>query len=303
MTDRPTPTAPPAPPVAKDPGQIAAEQSEYWNGRGGHNWVEEQDFTDRMLAPIADSLLGMVRQAADPDSWRAILDVGCGAGATTLSLADLAPAARVTGADISAPLLAAAAARLPALQARISFVQEDAASAQFAGAPFDLITSRFGVMFFGHPDAAFANLRRNAREGGHLIFACWRPFAENPWMRVPLEAACKHVPWPPRPHPEDAGPFSFANQDRVRRILRNGGFSEPSFEKLDLMLDLAGGEGLDAATAHATRIGAASGALAGQPEALQAAARRDIRGALAAYARGDRVLLPAAVWLVQARAI
>lgn len=297
--------APASPPQEKPADDINAEQHAYWNGRGGEHWVEEQDFTDRMLAPVAEMLIETVRAGigtlGGPDRLRGILDVGCGAGATTLMLAQLAPAARVMGVDISEPLLAAARARMPALQSRISFHVEDAARSRFEGQSFDLIISRFGVMFFGAPDHAFANLRAALRPGGEVIFACWRAFAENPWMRVPLEAACKHVPWPPRPHPEDAGPFSFADPERVRRILGHAGFAEPVFEKRDFLLDLAGGAGLEAAASHACRIGAASRAMADQPEALQEAARREIRASLANYARGEAVPLPAAIWLVRAR--
>jgi hypothetical protein len=117
---------------------------------------------------------------------------------------------------------------------------------------------------------------------------------------VPLVAACKHVPWPPKLEPEDAGPFSFADPGRVQRILRGAGFGEPQFETLDLDLDIAGGKGVEAAMFHATRIGAASRAMADQPEALVHAARAEIGKALVAYEKDGKVNLPAAIWLVSA---
>ncbi len=279
--------------MTKTAADIDAEQRDYWNGRGGAHWVEEQAFTDGMLAEVATRLIAH----ADAPQAAEILDIGCGAGATTVLLAAAAPAARVTGLDLSAPLIAVARGRSAA---GVTWIEGNAATHDFGQTRFDLLISRFGVMFFGNPTAAFSHLRATLRPNGRLVFACWRSFAENPWMRVPLEAACKHVPWPPRPEPEDAGPFSFASPDRVRRILGAAGFADPVFTPVDLVLDVAGGAGLDAAVFHTTRIGAASRAMADQPAALQEKARAEIRAALAPYVVGDAVQLPAAVWFVSA---
>jgi len=274
-----------APEILKTAAQIDAEQHEYWNGRGGAHWVEEQAYTDQMLAQVARAAIDHAAQKIAPHAPLAILDVGCGAGATTVMLKALFPHAAITGLDLSLPLIEAARARG---ETGITWLQADATTYDFGAQEFDLIFSRFGVMFFGDPTAAFAQLRASLGPQGQLVFACWRDFKQNPWMSVPLVAACKHVPWPPKLEPEDAGPFSFADPGRVQRILRGAGFGEPQFETLDLDLDIAGGKGVEAAMFHATRIGAASRAMADQPEALVHAARAEIGKALAA------------IWLVSA---
>ncbi len=250
---------------------------------------------DAMLEPVLRAALD--RAAVQPGE--AALDVGCGCGASTLALADaVGPAGRVTGLDVSAPMLDLARRR-GAGRANVTWVVADAAVHPVEPASADLLFSRFGVMFFGQPEVAFANLRRALRPTGRLVFACWRAFADNPWMRVPLHAAYAHVPPLPRPGPEDPGPFAFADQDRVRRILSQAGFREPRCTPVDLTLDLAGGEGLDTAVQHAIGFGPAARAMQDQPEAARAAATAAIRDALAPHVVDDRVPMPAAIWLVE----
>lgn len=268
-----------------------AEQIAYWNGEGGAHWVSQQAHTDAMLAPVAEAI---VNQAA-PQPHERVLDVGCGCGSTALMLA---PRVRhVTGLDISEPMLALARARGAGL-ANAEFIAADAA-AFTAAEPYDLLFSRFGVMFFGDPVAAFANLRRAVRPGGRLAFVCWRPISENPWMQVPLHAAyAAGVPRLPKPGPEDPGPFAFADPARVTRILTEAGWPAPRFEPFDAALDIAAGGGLEAAMTQATQIGAASRALHEAPADIRPAAVAAIREALASRLDGGRVALPGAMWLV-----
>jgi ubiquinone/menaquinone biosynthesis C-methylase UbiE len=123
-----------------------------------------------------------------------VVDIGCGTGASSIALAEhVGPSGQVLGVDVSAPMLARAAERLPP-GAPIKFVRADATTAQFQPASFDLLFSRFGVMFFAEPARAFANLRTALKPGGRLVFACWRKFDENGWLQVPLRAAQEHVP-------------------------------------------------------------------------------------------------------------
>src|SRR5262249_31048336 len=142
---------------------------------------------------------------------------------------------------------------------------------------FDLLFSRFGVMFFADPARSFANLRRALRPGGRLVFACFRTPPENPWAMAPLQAAYEHVPPLPTLGPEDPGPFSFAGEERVRRVLGAAGFHAVRLEPLDVEVDIAGGRGLDGAVAAAFAIGPTSRAIEGQPD--------DIRSAVAASLR------------------
>ena len=279
-----------------DPAELHAQQVAFWNGPGGERWVAGQAHMEAMLAPVADALIAhaSVRQG------ETVLDVGCGYGVTALVLAQaVGPKGRVIGLDVSAPMLALARARSEGV-ANIEWIEADAAIHAFAPASVDLVFSRFGVMFFGDPAAAFANLRRALRPGGRLVFACWRTAEENPWIQVPAKAVFAHVPPPPRPGPEDPGMLSFGDPARVRRILTQAGFGAPRFTKLDLTIDLGGGQGLEDATAQALSIRPVSEVLLDQPDPVRAAAVASVRAALAPYAAGATVGLPGAVWLVDA---
>jgi SAM-dependent methyltransferase len=281
--------------TASDPAALHAEQVAYWDGPGAVHWVGEQERMDAMLAPVAEALLA---HAAVP-AGAVVLDIGCGCGATSVALAEcVGPTGRVIAADVSAPMLARARERMASF-ANVDCVLADAATHGFPPGEADLLMSRFGVMFFGDPAAAFANLRRAMKPGGRAVFTCWQRIDANPWAQIPLHAAYQHVPRLPKPGPEDPGPFSFADPDRVRRILTSAGFAAPTLTPLALMLDLAaGGAGLDDAAAQASRIGPAARAMREQPEAARAAAIAAIRAALAPHVVGDRVKLAGAIWLV-----
>jgi SAM-dependent methyltransferase len=273
-----------------------AEQAAYWNGLVGQRWTKRQEFMDGVLAPVSSAVIE--RAAAAPGEW--VIDIGCGCGATSVELAERAGmAGRVLGVDISEPMLARARERAPA-GAPLTFVAADATVYPFEPQQTDLLFSRFGVMFFARPSVSFANMRTALRAGGRLVFVCWREARLNPWLVAPVQAAYLHVPKMPELGPEDPGPFSFANPDRVRRILAEAGFGAITFEPLDFTLDLANGQGLDAAVENALEIGPASRALDGQPAELQRAAERSIREALAAKQAGQSVPLAAAVWIVSA---
>lgn len=270
------------------------DQRTRWNGIDGEYWAREQEHLDRMLAPVTGPLLAF----AEPRAASVVLDVGCGCGATTIEFARAAgPSGRVVGIDISQPMLARAQERLREF-ANTTFLLGDAAELPLHDLAADLIVSRFGVMFFGDPVAAFANLRAGLASGGRVRFACWRPIHENPWMQIPLHAAYEHAPRLPKPDPEEPGPFSFADAARVTRVLTAAGFTPPSFTPLDITLDIAGGGELEDAVLRSSGMGPVKRALADQPEDVRAAAIDSIRRALEPYATPAGVGLPAAVWLV-----
>jgi SAM-dependent methyltransferase len=278
--------------------QKHADQLAYWNGPGADHWVAQQAHTDVQLAPISQAVLA----AAGAATGERVLDIGCGCGTTTMLLADaVGTGGHVTGLDVSAPMLGRARERA-GHRSNLDWVLADAATHAFTPAAFDLLFSRFGVMFFGNPVAAFANLRTALRPGGRLVFVCWRAFDENPWMRIPLHAAYAYVPRLPKPGPEDPGPFAFADPARVERVLTGAGWSAPSFTPVDVMLDLGAGGGLDRALAQATHIGAASRALREAPEETRPPAIAAIRAALEPYVSGETVKLGGAVWVVSANA-
>jgi SAM-dependent methyltransferase len=275
-----------------------ADQIAYWNGPGGRHWADRQQTQDIVLGPVSEILIDRAKVKAG----ERIIDVGCGCGATTIALArKVGPAGHVFGIDISAPMLARAREIAPA-DLPADFVLADATIYPFDPARFDLLVSRFGVMFFAEPALSFANLRRALRPSGRLAVACWREPRENPFFMVPLMAVYKHVPKLPQLGPEDPGPFSFASEPRVRAILGEAGFSGVAMERCDLSLDIAVGRGLETAVASALEVGPAARALAEQPPEVIAAATNSIREALAPFARGQAVPLPASIWIVTANA-
>jgi ubiquinone/menaquinone biosynthesis C-methylase UbiE len=274
-----------------------ADQVAYWNGPAGQRWAERQAAQDVLLKPVADILINR----AKPTPGERVIDVGCGSGATTIAFAQkVEPTGHVLGIDVSGPMLEWARQSVNGLP--IDFVLADATVYPFDPASFDLLASRFGVMFFADPALSFANMRKSLRPSGRLAFACWREPRENPFFMAPLQAAYRHVPKLPQQGPEDPGPFSFASEARVRRILSEAGFMGVEMEPCPLLLDAAIGRGLDGAVQGALEIGPVSRALEGQPAELRAAAANSIREALTPFAKGDAVLLPASVWIVTARA-
>jgi ubiquinone/menaquinone biosynthesis C-methylase UbiE len=272
------------------------DQAAYWNGAAGRHWTDRQETLDAVLEPTLEVLLDRAKVA----QGEGVIDIGCGCGASAIALARrVGPAGRVTGVDISAPMLARARERAPA-DLPLDFALADATVHAFEPARADLMVSRFGVMFFADPAQSFRNMRTALRPGGRLAFACWRPPVANPWMLLPVMEAYKHVPRLPETGPEDPGPFSFASEERVRRILDAAGFASVALEAVDLPLDLAIGRGLDAAARHALEVGPVRRALEGQPPDALARVEAGLRAALAPYEKGGTVRLGASIWIVTA---
>lgn len=269
-------------------------QAEFWNTRVGETWAALQAPLDRQLRPLGEA--GLRALAARPGET--ILDIGCGSGETSIALARaVSPGGSVLGADISAPLLAVARERLAASDLPLTFELADAQTAVLGECRFDAAFSRFGVMFFADPVAAFANIRGSLKPLGRLTFVCWRGAAENPWMTVPLDAARPLLPPLPESDPTAPGPFAFADADRVRGILANAGFRSIHISPFDT---LVGSGDLDQSLGLSLRIGPLAGALRENPQAREPAAAV-VREALSAYVtEEDGVKMPAAVWIVQA---
>jgi len=278
-----------------DPEQINADMLAFWNGQGGHIWVARQVHTDITLTPVMGALLAF----AAPRAGERVLDVGCGCGASTLDFARaVGPSGRVAALDISGPMLAEGEARAKAAGiANIDWQQVDPATAALEG--YDLLTSAFGVMFFGDPVGAFANMRRAANPGARMAIVCWRSLAENPWMEVPMHAVASHLPPRPKPAPHAPGMFAFAEPKRVTEVLTASGWAPPRFEKLDADLDIAAGRGLEEAVTQSTQVGAVNSWLRNQPAEVVSAAIVSLRKALVAHLDGASVRLPGAMWLIR----
>lgn len=276
------------------PEEINADMLAFWNGSGGHTWVARQEQTDITLSPVTDALLAF----AAPRASERVVDVGCGCGAPTLEFARaVGPAGRVVGLDISGPMLAEGARRADAAGiGNVDWRQADPSTAALD--EYDLLTSAFGVMFFGDRVAAFANMRLGAAPNARMALVCWRKLAENPWMEVPMTAAAQHLPPRPKPVPNAPGMFAFADPEHVTEVLTAAGWAPPRFEKLDIDLDIAAGRGLEEAVVQSTQIGAVNSWLRNQPTEIVAAAVASLREALTPYADGANVRLPAAMWLI-----
>jgi len=278
--------------------ELNADQIAYWNGPAGQRWADRQAAQDILLGPVADILIDRAR----PQAGERVIDIGCGSGVTTIAFArKVAPSGHAFGVDISAPMLARARASAPK-ELPVDFALADATVYPFDPASFDLLASRFGVMFFADPTASFANMRKALKPSGRLAFACWREPKENPWMMAPLQAVYKHVPKLPPQGPEDPGPFAFASEERVHRILGGACFTGIAMEACPLSMDIAIGRGLEAAVQGALEIGPVNRALDGQPAELRTAAVNSLREALTPLAKGDTVVLPGSIWIVTARA-
>src|SRR3954454_17539508 len=221
-----------------------AEQNAYQvadcNGQSGERWVANQARLDAMLAAFGQAAI----ETAAPATGERVLDVGCGAGASSLALAARVGAGgQVLGVDISEPLISRARALAPQNTPAL-FQVADAGSVELAEGAFDILFSRFGVMFFDDPTGAFAHMRRALRPGGRVAFVCWRGAAENDWVRLPMGAIKGIVPPTAPPDPEAPGPFSFGDQGRVARILTAAGFTDIAIAPFDASIPF--GEGGDA---------------------------------------------------------
>jgi len=271
----------PSPAAAEDDVRVAA-------------WAEVRDLLELQLEPLGRRALA----ALAPRRGESILDIGCGGGETALELARLvAPDGRVMGIDVSASVLAfARRAAERCEQAR--FIRADAQLFPFEPAAFDAAFSRFGVMFFADPVAAFINIRRALKPNGRLAFVCWRALEDNALDIVPLRAASPHLPPRSADAPDAPGPFALANPERLRGILEKAGFRGIQIDAHD---ERVGSGDLDAMLAVCSRVGALGQILRERPE-FRAAALPALRSALAAYDGPDGVKLNAATWIVAATA-
>ena len=270
-------------------------QSALWNSRGGEVWVEQQQLLDRLFLPFERLLADAV---ASGDA-RNVLDIGCGAGATTLAAARrLGPQGQCTGLDISAPLIAAARRRAESEGlANAQFIAGDAQRQAFDPETFDAIISRFGVMFFDDPAAAFANLRRAVRPGADLTFIAWRSAEDNPFMVAAERAAAPFLPELAPRDPIAPGQFAFAGTDRVRRILETE-WRDINIQSLDVPCTLSA----DDLATYAARMGRVGQMLPDLDEATRATVIRAVTQAFEPYVSDGVASFNAACWRVHAHA-
>jgi SAM-dependent methyltransferase len=271
------------------------QQIQEWNGAVGAHWVAEQQTMDALIRPFGEAAIA----AAAVRPGERILDVGCGCGDSSLALASaVAPAGEVLGVDVSAPMLDLARQRGAALS-NLSFMEADASKAVLPG-PFDVLYSRFGVMFFDDPAAAFNHLRQAIKPGGRVAFACWQPARETPWASIPALAAREAVSLPaPQADPHAPGPFAFADPGRVKGILEAAGFSGFRADSFEAKVRI--GASARAAAEAAARIGPVSRVFRETGPEKHPAMLAAIETALVPHAASDgSVALPGRVWIVTA---
>jgi ubiquinone/menaquinone biosynthesis C-methylase UbiE len=274
--------------------ETTQDMSAYWD-RAGKVWVEQQALLDRLYAPIAKAVV----DAADPRAGEAVLDVGCGSGATTFEAAwRTGPEGRAVGVDISPALVELGRRRAgeEGLEG-VEFVLADAQTHPFKP-EFDAIVSRFGVMFFPDPVAAFANLRGGLKPGGRLAFVSWRRPEDNAITQVPLTAAAPFLPSVPAFEKDAPGRFGFADPDRVRRILEAAGWSQIVIEPLDEPTPVS----FDELLTMSLRVGPLNPILAGQDETVRAKVGEAVTAALRPYVTDGVAEMNSACWLVTAEA-
>ncbi|WP_241070583.1 class I SAM-dependent methyltransferase [Achromobacter insuavis] len=279
-----------------------ADQVGDWNGQSGERWVVNQARLDAMVAVFGQAAIEAAALATD----ERVLDIGCGAGASSLALAARVGAGgQVLGVDISERLIDRARALACNANTPVRFQVADASNTELPEGAFDILFSRFGVMFFDDPTAAFTHMRRALRPGGRVAFVCWRGAAENDWMRLPMGALKRIVPPSALSDPEAPGPFSFGDREHIARILTAAGFTEIVISPFDAAVPFGEGETRDAAVDDAVRmtleVGPLSRALAAQPDDIRARACAAVRAAFARLPGEGAVMINGATWVVKAR--
>lgn len=271
-------------------------QAALWNGPAGRAWVDAQVSLDRLFAPLERLLVDEALAA----HARRVLDVGCGTGATTLAIArSMGEGGACTGADISEPMIAVARARAGREGAPASFVCGDAQRHAFERASFDMIVSRFGVMFFDSPVQAFSNLLNAAEGGAKLRAIAWRGAVENPFMTTAERAAAPLLPNLPVRKPGAPGQFAFADRDRVASILDESGWAGIDIRPIDVECTLPESDLMG----YITRLGPVGLVLQDETdERRRAQVVEAVRAAFEPYVRGSEVRFTAACWMIGAEA-
>ncbi len=273
-----------------------SESQKYWNEDGGNKWAENIDTVESII----ESLSAILIEAIAAQNNEVVLDVGCGGGITTMQLAEqVGSGGSVLGVDVSEPIISVARKRAIDI-GNLEFEQCDAATFALVENSFDIITSRFGVMFFDDPILAFANLHGALKPSGRLVFLCWRALEENPWIAEPVKATFEILPPPAdaeKPDPKAPGPFSLADDSHLKMILSSAGFNNIELQAVDERLAMGN---LNDAVSFLMKMGPASEVIEAASKEGKMAVAEAMKKVLTSYETTKGVMTPAATWLVSA---
>ena len=221
--------------------EVNKNQKDFWSGKGGDIWVERQNVMDTMLSPLGEAALNKLNFNEDEN----VLDIGCGCGHTTLNIAKrIGPSGKVTGLDISEPMLKRA--KESAVEMSItntSFKCIDVQTEDLGDQIYSAAFSRFGVMFFEDSIAAFKNINKSLISGGYLSFVCWQSPAVNPWQSLFIQEVKKFIDLP-SPPPRSPGPFAFMESEYVSSILEESKFQDITIEGHEAEVNMFSGRSL-----------------------------------------------------------
>lgn len=282
------------------------DQARYWTEEGGPSWVRNEHRYEEMLAPFDDALLAEIA----PGTGDHILDIGCGFGTTSIAAASRG--ASVTAVDISTPMIERARERAGIAGVAVEFLHRDAQEDALGG-PFDIVMSRFGVMFFIDPNRAFTNIASSTRADGRLAFMCWQTLDRNPWLSLPIDVVrsfdpdAVSAPSSAASAPTSTGvagapnPLAFADRNFTTAMLESAGWTDIDFTAVEPLRAVGGDEGIDGAVEFSLNGSSVKVLLErGGPEL-----RADVVAALAErfdeYLVDGRVMMESAAWLVTAR--
>ncbi|NKB37569.1 MAG: methyltransferase domain-containing protein [Gammaproteobacteria bacterium] len=266
----------------------------YWNEEGGSKWVENIDLVETMMVPMSDELLNAIAAK----SGEQVLDVGCGGGVTSMKLAQqVGEEGKVIGVDVSEPILSVARDRAAGI-ANIEFEHSDATSAKLGKERFDIITSRFGVMFFDDPVIAFSNMHGSLKPEGRLVFMCWRGIEENPWLGATAKAAFDIVGAPAeKPDPKAPGPFSLGDSVHLQNILQTSGFHSVNLTATDKTMPMGS---LDNALGFLMKMGPVAEAIKEASVEQKELVTSAVSEVLSSFNSNKGLMVPGATWIVTA---
>lgn len=269
---------------------VNSKQIDYWNSRSGQQWREFQEPIDTLFQGISDSLI----EIAQPEAGMSVLEIGCGTGALAINLSDrVGIEGSVIGVDVSETLLGKANERTS--HKNIVYRLADAQIAPFEYHSYDLVISRFGVMFFDDPVAAFKNISNSLKQKAPIVFAAWSSVNNNPWFKITRDAAVAQLGGP-QPQPENAsGPLAFAEESYVSGLLSSAGLTSIEFFEETIPMVVHGNE--QSAALLASHLGPVA-RIAKEKSATEEdmnIIRKSVERKLIQYVSGSEVIVPATI--------